>query len=113
MFLEFLILNYLIRSNLGRRSPLSINTKWVTVCSFRYQIKFDKLISILNQKLGIGGHTDLRKLKIPHYTEYQVTKENTPELVAFRERLAREGLKDPWMRNYVFMFDRRYNSMFI
>ena len=41
---------------------------------------------------GIAGHTDLRKIKIPDYRIYKVTKEKTPLVYAFKERLAREGL---------------------
>ena len=57
---------------------------------------------------GIGGHTDCNHVKIPDYRIYEVTKEKTPKLYAYQERLAREGLKDPLIRNLVWRFDHRY-----
>lgn len=61
---------------------------------------------------GVGGHTDLSHIKIPDYRIYEVTKEKTPELYAYKEKLAREGLKDPWIRNYAFRFDHKYRFSF-
>lgn len=54
----------------------------------------------------IGGSTDLRTLKIPDYSIYKVTKEKTPKLWQFQEKLAREGLKDPWLRNLVWRYEK-------
>lgn len=57
---------------------------------------------------GLGGHTDLGHIKIPDHRIYEVTKEKTPRLYAYQERLAREGLKDPFIRNLVWRFDHKY-----
>lgn len=48
----------------------------------------------------MGGHGD--KWKIPSPDIYKI--ENYPELKKFQERLAKEGLKDPWLRNYAWRF---------
>jgi len=45
--------------------------------------------------------------KIPHWSHYQVT-DRTPELQKLQQRLASLGLKDPWIRNEVWRFDRGY-----
>ncbi|BES98397.1 NADH dehydrogenase (ubiquinone) 1 beta subcomplex [Nesidiocoris tenuis] len=51
------------------------------------------------------GHGLGERAKIPDYTKWKV--EDYPELVAHRERLALEGLKDPWIRNEAWRFDRK------
>ena len=51
----------------------------------------------------MGG---VRKLEIPDYKTYQVGPW-TPELQDVERRLAARGLKDPWLRNEVWRFDRR------
>jgi len=45
--------------------------------------------------------------KVPHWTKYKVG-DHTPELQALEKKLAALGLKDPWIRNEVWRFDRGY-----
>ncbi|VDO22918.1 NADH-ubiquinone oxidoreductase B12 subunit, putative [Brugia malayi] len=45
--------------------------------------------------------------KIPSYTVYDNYRE-IPKLRAHEERLARIGLKDPWIRNYSYLFMGRF-----
>ncbi|VDM92834.1 unnamed protein product [Litomosoides sigmodontis] len=52
------------------------------------------------------GHDD-HGPKIPSYTLYDNYRE-IPKLRAHEERLARIGLKDPWIRNYSFLFMGRF-----
>jgi hypothetical protein len=54
-------------------------------------------------KILLGGHHE-EPYEVPHYTTYNDYKK-CPELVAHEERLARLGLKDPWIRNYAHNFD--------
>lgn len=53
----------------------------------------------------MGGHGHGPPYKVPDYTIYKI--ENVPELKAFQEKLAKEGLKDPWLRNHVWRFKPR------
>ncbi len=43
------------------------------------------------------------KFKAPSWTKFQVA--NAPELVDVENRLAKLGLKDPWLRNEVWRYD--------
>ncbi|KAE9548375.1 hypothetical protein FO519_008413 [Halicephalobus sp. NKZ332] len=54
--------------------------------------------------MGHGHHDDF---KIPHYSTYNNYRE-LPALRNHENRLARLGLKDPWIRNYAFMFQGRH-----
>ncbi|KAK6051900.1 hypothetical protein COOONC_10595 [Cooperia oncophora] len=51
------------------------------------------------------GHGHQEPFKIPHYSIYNNYRE-FPELAAHEKRLAQIGLKDNWIRNYTFLFDR-------
>ncbi|XP_050045575.1 NADH dehydrogenase [ubiquinone] 1 beta subcomplex subunit 3 [Dermacentor andersoni] len=53
---------------------------------------------------GHHGHHGPKVPAVPDYRIYKV--EDVPRLVKLRDALAREGLKDPWMRNEVW----RYSS---
>lgn len=63
-----------------------------------------------------SGHHSGSKMHLPHgvripdWREYKVSREVNPELWRAQERLAREGLKDPWIRNYAWLFQGRYNT---
>jgi NADH dehydrogenase (ubiquinone) 1 beta subcomplex subunit 3 len=48
-------------------------------------------------------------VRIPDWREYKVSREINPELWRAQERLAREGLKDPWSRNNAWRFQGHYN----
>lgn len=50
----------------------------------------------------MGG--DSEPYKIPDYRIYKVA--NVPELAQVERALAAQGLKDPWLRNEVWRFDR-------
>jgi len=43
----------------------------------------------------MGGHHG-EPYTVPHASAYKV--ENVPQLVEVKEALARQGLKDPWLR---------------
>uniref|UniRef100_D7F2N1 NADH dehydrogenase [ubiquinone] 1 beta subcomplex subunit 3 n=1 Tax=Palaemon varians TaxID=647170 RepID=D7F2N1_PALVA len=43
--------------------------------------------------------------KVPDWKIYKV--ENAPELVNVQRALASHGLKDPWLRNEVWRYDRK------
>jgi len=47
-----------------------------------------------------------KKLEIPDYKIYKIGPW-APELQDVERRLAAKGLKDPWIRNEVWRFDRR------
>ncbi|VDK58668.1 unnamed protein product [Anisakis simplex] len=51
------------------------------------------------------GHGE--PFKIPNYTIYNNYRE-FPQLAAHEQRLAQIGLKDPWIRNYVYLYDKHY-----
>lgn len=44
----------------------------------------------------MGGHGHGEPYKVPDPSIYKV--ENTPQLLEVKEALARQGLKDPWLR---------------
>ena len=58
---------------------------------------------------GHGGHGPHypEGAKIPDWKQWNVIDENFPELVKYRDRLAKKGLKDPFIRDYAWVFDRR------
>ena len=45
-------------------------------------------------------------MHIPDHKIYQVNG-HTPELLKLQEKLAKKGLKDPWIRNEVWRYDMR------
>uniref|UniRef100_A0A914ZF53 NADH dehydrogenase [ubiquinone] 1 beta subcomplex subunit 3 n=1 Tax=Parascaris univalens TaxID=6257 RepID=A0A914ZF53_PARUN len=53
------------------------------------------------------GHGHQEPFKIPNYTIYNNYRD-FPELAAHEQRLAQIGLKDPWIRNYVYLYDKNY-----
>lgn len=53
-------------------------------------------------------HGESRPYEIPDYQKYRV--EDVPKLKALQERLAREGLKDPWLRNLVWRYDPAFGT---
>ncbi|EPB72509.1 NADH-ubiquinone oxidoreductase B12 subunit family protein [Ancylostoma ceylanicum] len=53
------------------------------------------------------GHGHHEPFQIPNYTIYNNYRQ-FPELAAHEKRLAQIGLKDPWIRNYVYLYDREY-----
>ncbi|KAK2725599.1 NADH dehydrogenase [ubiquinone] 1 beta subcomplex subunit 3-like [Artemia franciscana] len=52
--------------------------------------------------MGGGNHGEF---KIPDWRQYKV--ENAPELVQLQRALASQGLKDPWIRNEVWRYERK------
>lgn len=52
--------------------------------------------------MGGHGHGHEPPYKIPSPDIYKV--EDVPELKAYQERLAKEGLHDPWLRNVVWRY---------
>lgn len=69
----------------------------------------------------MGGHDhhhhEVRTPPVPDASIYKI--EEVPKLVKFREKLATEGLHDPWMRNYMWRYKleqhpkyRSYRSFF-
>ncbi|CAJ0960192.1 unnamed protein product, partial [Mesorhabditis belari] len=61
--------------------------------------------------MGGGGGHGHEPFKIPHYSIYDNYKA-FPELAAHEKRLAQLGLKDPWIRNYTYLFDRDYAHVY-
>uniref|UniRef100_A0A914Y584 NADH dehydrogenase [ubiquinone] 1 beta subcomplex subunit 3 n=1 Tax=Panagrolaimus superbus TaxID=310955 RepID=A0A914Y584_9BILA len=53
----------------------------------------------------MGGHGHHE----PHIPNYQIYNniQQCPDLVQHQQRLARLGLKDPWVRNYVWMYTKQ------
>nr|XP_014088616.1 NADH dehydrogenase [ubiquinone] 1 beta subcomplex subunit 3 [Bactrocera oleae]XP_036231678.1 NADH dehydrogenase [ubiquinone] 1 beta subcomplex subunit 3 [Bactrocera oleae]XP_036231679.1 NADH dehydrogenase [ubiquinone] 1 beta subcomplex subunit 3 [Bactrocera oleae]XP_036231680.1 NADH dehydrogenase [ubiquinone] 1 beta subcomplex subunit 3 [Bactrocera oleae]XP_036231681.1 NADH dehydrogenase [ubiquinone] 1 beta subcomplex subunit 3 [Bactrocera oleae] len=51
----------------------------------------------------MGGHGHSEPYKVPHPSIYKV--ENIPKLREVQEALARQGLKDPWLRNEVWRYE--------
>ena len=49
-----------------------------------------------------GHHHEVHVPKVPDYSIYKI--EDAPELVKLQERLAKKGLKDPWLRNHVWRY---------
>lgn len=57
----------------------------------------------------MGGHGHGHdNIKIPSPDSYKI--ENFPILVKFQERLAKEGLKDPWLRNEAWRYHPNYKT---
>uniref|UniRef100_A0A915L185 NADH dehydrogenase [ubiquinone] 1 beta subcomplex subunit 3 n=1 Tax=Romanomermis culicivorax TaxID=13658 RepID=A0A915L185_ROMCU len=54
--------------------------------------------------MGYGHH--LEPFTVPDYRIYNKYK-HIPDLANHERRLAQMGLKDPWIRNYVYHFDAR------
>ncbi|NP_001165789.1 NADH dehydrogenase [ubiquinone] 1 beta subcomplex subunit 3 [Nasonia vitripennis] len=48
----------------------------------------------------MGGHHHVKLPNVPDPSIYKV--EDAKDLLKVQERLAKKGLKDPWMRNYVW-----------
>ncbi|CAD5217054.1 unnamed protein product [Bursaphelenchus xylophilus] len=53
------------------------------------------------------GHGHHEPFDIPHYSKFN-NWQNSPHLVEHAKRLERLGLKDPWIRNMVFMYDPKF-----
>jgi len=51
------------------------------------------------------GHGSKPPYEIPDPSIYKV--ENVPDLKKVQEELAKKGLKDPWLRNYVWRYQKR------
>uniref|UniRef100_A0A0N4ZV20 NADH dehydrogenase [ubiquinone] 1 beta subcomplex subunit 3 n=1 Tax=Parastrongyloides trichosuri TaxID=131310 RepID=A0A0N4ZV20_PARTI len=51
--------------------------------------------------MGGGHHEDL---KIPHASAYSNYRQY-PELANLEKRLSHLGLRDPWIRNYVYLYN--------
>ncbi|XP_046753178.1 NADH dehydrogenase [ubiquinone] 1 beta subcomplex subunit 3 [Diprion similis] len=51
----------------------------------------------------MGGHDHHKPYHVPDHTVYKL--ENAPELIKVQEKLAQEGLKDPWLRNEIWRYD--------
>ncbi|CAB3404015.1 unnamed protein product [Caenorhabditis bovis] len=58
----------------------------------------------------MGGHHE--PYKIPHYSIYNNYRD-FPQLLQHEKRLAQLGLKDPWIRNYVYLYDRKYPHLIL
>uniref|UniRef100_A0A7E4UWS8 NADH dehydrogenase [ubiquinone] 1 beta subcomplex subunit 3 n=1 Tax=Panagrellus redivivus TaxID=6233 RepID=A0A7E4UWS8_PANRE len=54
----------------------------------------------------MGGHGH-HEPHIPNYTVYNDYK-SLPDLARHEKRLERLGLKDPWIRNYAYLFRKPY-----
>lgn len=52
----------------------------------------------------LGGHGSHEPFEVPHYSKYNNYKQS-PELAEHEKRLARLGLKDPWIRNIACNFE--------
>ncbi|CAG0892050.1 unnamed protein product [Darwinula stevensoni] len=55
---------------------------------------------------GEHGHGHSPIPKVPDYKSFQVG-DHTPELQNLQRMLAYKGLKDPWIRNYVWQYDNK------
>jgi NADH dehydrogenase (ubiquinone) 1 beta subcomplex subunit 3 len=58
--------------------------------------------SIIHYDIPEPAHP-VADFKAPSWTKFKV--ENAPELVDVEQRLAKLGLKDPWLRNEVWRYD--------
>jgi len=60
--------------------------------------------------MGGGGHGHGHEppYKVPDYKMYRV--EDVPELLNVQRALKKEGLKDPWLRNYVWKYGKPYKT---
>uniref|UniRef100_A0A336MCG7 NADH dehydrogenase [ubiquinone] 1 beta subcomplex subunit 3 n=2 Tax=Culicoides sonorensis TaxID=179676 RepID=A0A336MCG7_CULSO len=57
----------------------------------------------LTRVTAMGGHH--HDLKVPDWKIYKV--EDAPRLMEVKQALARQGLKDPWLRNEVWRHDTK------
>jgi NADH dehydrogenase (ubiquinone) 1 beta subcomplex subunit 3 len=66
------------------------------------QVFQKRLLHFSGASMGGHGHHE------PHIPNYHIYNDiqQAPELVQHQQRLARLGLKDPWARNYVWMFTK-------
>ncbi|EZA52527.1 hypothetical protein DMN91_006410 [Ooceraea biroi] len=56
------------------------------------------------------GHGHKPPYEIPDPSIFKV--EDVPDLKRVQEQLAKKGLKDPWLRNYVWRYEKRpYNTV--
>ena len=64
--------------------------------------------------MGKGGdHPHLPPgVRIPDWRQYRLSRDLNPELWRSNERLIREGLKDPWVRNYAWRYQGAMNPSF-
>uniref|UniRef100_A0A834U7E2 NADH dehydrogenase [ubiquinone] 1 beta subcomplex subunit 3 n=2 Tax=Vespula pensylvanica TaxID=30213 RepID=A0A834U7E2_VESPE len=62
---------------------------------------------IIESNMGGHGHGH-DTIKIPSSDCYKI--ENSPALVKFQERLASEGLEDPWLRNEAWRYHPDYKT---
>lgn len=61
--------------------------------------------------MGGGDHHHHHKPYIvPDASIYKI--ENAPELLRVQEKLAKDGLKDPWLRNEVWRYERKHWGTF-
>ncbi|XP_026293983.1 NADH dehydrogenase [ubiquinone] 1 beta subcomplex subunit 3 [Frankliniella occidentalis] len=56
--------------------------------------------------MGGDHHHHGPPYKVPDYRTYKVD-ENSPELLQIQRALAAQGLKDPWLRNEVWRYNRQ------
>lgn len=55
------------------------------------------------------GHGPHDPYKVPSADSFKI--ENAPELLKYQEQLNKAGLKDPWIRNHIWRYDKRYGTM--
>lgn len=58
----------------------------------------------------MGGHHHHHPPPVPDWRSYKA--EDIPELRKLQQRLAKHGLKDPWIRNVVWRFDPSWGTPF-
>ena len=59
----------------------------------------------LHTENKMGGGELPERMRIPHYSTYNYENINKfPELVKYQQDLAKQGLKDPWLRSVLIVF---------
>ncbi|KAK0085968.1 hypothetical protein PV325_004164 [Microctonus aethiopoides] len=57
----------------------------------------------------MGGHGHEPPYKVPSPDHYKL--EDAPELLKYQQKLAKIGLKDPWIRNHIWRYDKKYGTI--
>lgn len=59
--------------------------------------------------MGGHGHHHEPPYKVPCASIYKL--EDAPDLVKLQEKLAKHGLKDPWARNHVWRYQKKFGTI--
>lgn len=71
-------------------------------------MKLHNITEIVQIYVAMGGHGHGETYKVPDYRIYKVA--DAPPLAQVEKALASQGLKDPWLRNEVWRYDKKWGT---